>query len=1144
MARKIHFLLERQFLVSFALLVILSPSIMSLDSSNPNPLSQIQGTSSLNSIHELGNRELLFVCDSACKTCWFTDWNKCNSCNDGSYYLYPDSSCRPTCPSPLLVQITTTATYGYTVLNCVSPCPSSDYIYCNGSCLTGCQSPFTVDTSTGVSICNFACPTSSYLYPDNSCRSTCTSPMVSVNEGGSLYCRKPCTSSNAVYPDNSCSLCTSPLTQQTDPNGVIICSSPCASASQSYMYANGSCSSTCDTPYALTTKGGITRCEPICSSSQHLYPNKTCGTTCASPLVNKVVDNNNMCTNPCSSSQYLLPDSTCSNTCDPPLTVSQDTAASYCQSACSSSSQPYIYWNSTCSSDCNFPLSNSTLGGMQLCQFPCGNSQSLFKDGSCTSSCSPPLSTRVEGGKTYCDSACTSSQFMYQSGVCLSFCNPPMVQHYKGGTNTCDPPCPNPTDIYYPTLGTCKSTCDAPYVQNNIGYINLCYMPIDNKELANLGTYATMINQMGVLSTIPLVVQGAAMPSSSASIAFGTVSKMILYIRYMDINYPSKLVYMFQSTNPNTLSFAFSKKITNKLSSNFKQRTLSYNFTRYSVSPSFIVNFWDTFVLLGILFGANVVVRFMEWAASKAKKNTAPHTILHKIRMTTQSICLMQFYNACSDTVLFSALEMRTNTFMSKLDIVSFVASICFVVLSFSLLCKHFQLIWNHQTIRLKPSSHTPEEDMNSFEQKHEGFQVLFRDFKYTSFGYEGGLFFLMIRTIIFTLVIVFLLNYVLLQAILLAALNITNTVYILLKRPFKRIVNLIQQILIELFLLIVNMSVFALAVMDNALIDKKDIRDDIGEVIIVCSSVFLYLPHVFAAIRILLLIKDIYSEKSRKKKQAGLKLQQEREGLERNNVTIGIESNANGEIFTMNPLGRPRVRRIGREGSTKVQTHTRPFEQDSSLDSSKQERVIESNEEKAVRRNLLFEQYMKNMTNSQVEMGGIAQKQPTIQMNSRALIEQEDLKLSIKDHQSPLQPQDENNIAHMDLSDNREKFMRRIRARKLATVSPAERDKPFGVSGIETYQEISPLDRSSGIFMEETSSANLLNNSSIHYNGHSSRVDNIQGTGQTIIRGNLEQDDEVDRSDSVVLQEQASMNFSKKRRIRVRKADRLSFDE
>ena len=354
------------------------------------------------------------TCHPNCLSCFGSGTNQCYECNIGFYFDGTNClGCAPNCDAcsgPLSTQCKACA-LGYLLFDnsrciltssCVPPlhittcnskcetlCDSNvEFLYWNGTCSVICNPPFTQSTLlTTVKICNYPCALGQYALWTGSCLT-----------GG-------------------CVPTTLSLRTESSYN---FCDYPCADA-MAYLYWNGSCINTCDSPLTPSFISGKGFCSYKCLPAEYLYWDGTCG-SCPTPFTHRTEGTKNFCDYPCSTSLYL-------------------------------------YWNGSCIGTCNTPFVKQLVGGLNYCNRLCLSSLYLYYNGLCKTTCKSPFSQRIDAGDRYCDLICAESEYMLSTGACIATCTAPLYTITNTTGTFCMLPCDDASPYYYNSIEGCKNYC-------------------------------------------------------------------------------------------------------------------------------------------------------------------------------------------------------------------------------------------------------------------------------------------------------------------------------------------------------------------------------------------------------------------------------------------------------------------------------------------------------------------------------------------------------------------------------------------------------------------------------------------------------------------------------------------------------------
>jgi len=240
-----------------------------------------------------------------------------------------------------------------------------------------------------------------------------------------------------------------------------------------FLQVDGTCSSTCSSPYVAKTNGNYKICDYPCGVNGFVNDNSTCSTSCPYPYNQATVSGIKYCHLPCPLNQILFKDQTCKSNCPSTFIPGTDGYIQYCTTPCASTE--FYNPNSTCTSSCPSPFIESASGGTKYCSSPCSGSNFLYQNGSCLASCLYPYLQTSDGFLNYCNLPCSSGQFLNENGNCTTSCLAPYVQFLSNGVLFCNRPCG--ANFLYQNNNTCAATCVAPYTQVDDGYIKYCVSP-------------------------------------------------------------------------------------------------------------------------------------------------------------------------------------------------------------------------------------------------------------------------------------------------------------------------------------------------------------------------------------------------------------------------------------------------------------------------------------------------------------------------------------------------------------------------------------------------------------------------------------------------------------------------------------------
>ena len=831
-------------------------------------------------------------CSSFCEVCSDSSNTQCTVCRDG-YYNYNDGTCRASCDPPYTDQTISGKLF------CVPACPTDFYWAHNKSCSTTCDSPFTPSVSPGTSLkaCISLCGTSQFLYPNQTCLSTCLLPLQTTITTTYKLCTNPCLNTGLyLFPSGSCLAdCPDPLKIRSIPT-IDYCYSPCSS-SQPYLYTNGSCDALCLDPLVAideSTTTGIKYCRNPCQNTDDfLYPNRSCMSDCPLPLLTRVVPGTNFCYNPCSdSTPYLYPNSSCQADCQPPLVVQSEDDVQYCRNPCQPSE--YLYLNRSCKAACPQPLHIRSTPGADYCYSPCDlSTEYLFEDGTCIASCDSPLITQDDPEVRYCRNPCyNTNNYLYPNSTCKSTCNFPLdnrtdtlglycfnpclvipnsfLHHNQSCLETCQSPlvmknepiadfcllpCEDPEQYFFEPTAKCQGTCDYPYIAITDWVQKLCISSLDKEEIKQIEKIADATSTAGTAADTGVAVLSLITSSDSTSACMGPIAKMLQYIQFMNISFPEKVQLMMDQQNENARSEGFTQKMLGETLDEFPNHELPKKFQVYRMPSSFFVNFWPTLFNLLVILLVTFAVMIL---ASQTKGSPRINGVLQNVTEALKwNVTLIMFCGCLGDVVFFTALELQAMQFDNFAAVFSFILCLLVNFLAIFVVVKILEI---NSILRKSKKSNITE--TQKIEKQWCNYKALFECYRDGSYSQQIFLFVFIMRSALFNGMIGYLYQYPLFQAVIFTLSNIIMLLYLLIKRPMRKLVNLLQQIVLELALLPFNTCVLILAIMDRQAVKAFDQRESLGNVILYINIAVPFLALALMAAKVVAIGLEFYKQK------------------------------------------------------------------------------------------------------------------------------------------------------------------------------------------------------------------------------------------------------------------------------------------
>lgn len=339
----------------------------------------------------------------------------------------------------------------------------------------------------------------------------------------------------------------------------------------------------------------------------------------------------------------------------------------------------------------------------------------------------------------------------------------------------------------------------------------------------------------------------------------------------MNIAFSEKVQLMLlQQHIKATSGGGFSKKMMNDVLDEFPEHDLPGAFHTFKVDTSFFVNFWPALFNLSVIFLVTLVFMFL---ASNTKKNTKVNGILTSlVDILKWNVVLVTFCGSLGDVVLFTALELRSMQFEGPTAVLSFMLCLIINILAIVVIVKILDVNLMIRRSKQKAVGHDQEKQKKLIEQQWTSYKALFECYKDYSYYQQIFLFVFIIRLVLFNSIIGYLYNHPLLQAISITAINFLMLMYLIFKRPMKKLINLVQQIILELVLLPFNICVLTLAIMDKQEIEAIAQRKTIGDIIVYINLMIPLLSLILMALKFIAIGVDTYKQLKQRKAKKNIK--------------------------------------------------------------------------------------------------------------------------------------------------------------------------------------------------------------------------------------------------------------------------------
>ena len=591
--------------------------------------------------------------------------------------------------------------------------------------------------------------------------------------------------------------------------------------------------------------------------------------TCSGPDSNQCVT--------CTSGYWLQRDGTCTLSCS--LTVDQVQEADdlkLCMTICGDNE--FMLEDGTCAISCISPLVSYEIDGSWFCSEPCETNEFLYQDNICRNDCPKPLVPRVSQGVDLCQLPCNTHEFLYPNGTCQPTCKSPLLIKVETGVSLCVSPCDHPLDYYYETDQTCKPTCISPGVVVEEPLVKICSYTALSKDDANIVDNAKqIIDSAGKAVGIGLLVMSFATTGSAQMLTLSALVKMLEYIRYIEILYPPKLEKMLELRNDSSISFNFMSDPPDSVTSKFEENPVPGKFEKYETPSSFIINAWEGLTALGVILAVIAISQII--ISVFKKKNFVFLFFKRLLHVTKWDLFLILLVSNVDGIGVYSSLMLRNiNRNFSVYLLIDSVVCISMNCIILFMMAKLLYIGINIRRSRYKvfsfptslpsptsipsptslPSPVNESHNDNPLE-KWKSWEILLVSFKDNTFLHQSFIFFFITRVFIFDMIIGYLFEYPLLQAIMITIMSFLMLTYLIVLRPYKETSHLVKLIGDETIVFIVNICVLILAVMDALGSEAYADRVRLGNAVIALNIIFNISAFVFLIFETIVRLVKVY---------------------------------------------------------------------------------------------------------------------------------------------------------------------------------------------------------------------------------------------------------------------------------------------
>jgi len=421
----------------------------------------------------------------------------------------------------------------------------------------------------------------------------------------------------------------------------------------------------------------------------------------------------------------------------------------------------------------------------------------------------------------------------------------------------------DPTKPYYFTEDqTCVETCDYPFV---VQEGDVCTLGISADEAKSIEDKASLQN------TVANVLGGVAVVSYLLSFAdpsgacLSNMVKLLPYMKFMKIAFPPRLYLLLSLQKTDQGSTKFVPAPSDSIIGSFDYYAIPYKFAKYKLYSSFLVNFWSYLMTLLIILGVVLIIFLLDFFTKSLKNvNSAISAAKQAVKW---NFTIMFFLGYFDLLIIFTSLELRTLHVDTFLGTLSFIICVTINIAAMIIVYKSFEVIFTLQKLKRLETNGDASNKSGDLDQ----YEILFKISKDATYSQHLFMAIFIIRTYLFSLIIGYLFDHPLAQAILIILLNIGMLMYLIIKTPLKLKVKLAQFIFQEIMVFIVNLCILILACLDEADSESASFRATIGDIIIMTNIVYNFLAIIFIILVGSVNVYQAYQDHKNKKKSVNM---------------------------------------------------------------------------------------------------------------------------------------------------------------------------------------------------------------------------------------------------------------------------------
>jgi len=390
-----------------------------------------------------------------------------------------------------------------------------------------------------------------------------------------------------------------------------------------------------------------------------------------------------------------------------------------------------------------------------------------------------------EAQSTSLNRLCDPSHYLYSDGTCSPLCELPNTRTTQNGVPFCKISSSEVTSNQLRSLEQDPVATSNPS-SNSIQYWNSL---INSEPVSNIASSLTFFSYL-------------VQPANPGPLVQILSSQIPTTLKYLNINYHNDLKDLLDSPSSNSikmnlLGFDMPAPWKNHFIST---ETLIYN-------SNYLVNDFKnliTYMLILALIGAFGITTYVRNKLKLEGKSLSEHLYT----AFKWNIALVVFFSGLSELFLFSSIEISSFKSQRFFNIISLLACLLMIGIAFLVMIK---------LLRITQEARKASLSLEAFRNKNKALRILFAGFSSNSLLNQRCLLFYLLRTITVSVIIIPLYDYPIAQASVNLIMGCAMMIFLVKRRPFMNKLNLIQSIVLETQLLLINLSILALAINDEA---------------------------------------------------------------------------------------------------------------------------------------------------------------------------------------------------------------------------------------------------------------------------------------------------------------------------------------